>query len=121
MSATDRHQPSEAAGATARRLSRPFLFPNCAGFVRGPRGRWLSYPGTEDRRCTMKIRSLSLAALVLAGIVAGAATAAALAATPTTDEARMEACFRAHGKLMMKPALMNANDCWRAHNYLMER
>jgi len=121
MSATDRHQLSEAAGATARRLSRPFLFPNCAGFVCGPRGRWLSNPGTEDRRCTTKIRSLSLAALVLAGAVAAIVSAAALATTSTTDQARMEACFRAHGKLMIKPALMNANDCWRAHNYLMER
>jgi len=69
----------------------------------------------------MKIRSLSLAALVLAGAVAAIVSAAALATTSTTDQARMEACFRAHGKLMIKPALMNANDCWRAHNYLMER
>ena len=69
----------------------------------------------------MKIRSLSLAALVLAGTVAATVTAAALAASPTADAARMEACFRAHGKLMMKPALMNVRDCWRAHSYLMER
>ena len=69
----------------------------------------------------MKIRSLSLATLVLAGAVAGTITAAALAATPAADPARMEACFRAHGKLMMKPALMNVRDCWRAHNYMMER
>jgi len=69
----------------------------------------------------MKIRSMSLAALVLAGAVAGIVSAAALAATPITDQARMEACFRAHGKLMMKPALMNVRDCWRAHNYLMQR
>lgn len=69
----------------------------------------------------MKIRSMSLAALVLAGTVAGSITAAAVAATPSTNQARMEACLRAHGKLMMKPALMNTNDCWRAHGYLMER
>lgn len=69
----------------------------------------------------MKIRSMSLAALVLAGVVAGTITAAALAATSTTDQARMEACFRAHGKLMSKPALTNIHDCWRAHSYLMER
>ena len=37
------------------------------------------------------------------------------------DQARKEACFRAHGKHMSKPALMNPNDCWRAHGYLMER
>ena len=69
----------------------------------------------------MKLHSLSLAALVLTGAVAGIVSAAALATTPTTDQARMEACFRAHGKLMMKPVLLNANDCWRAHGYLMER
>ena len=69
----------------------------------------------------MKIRSLFLAALVLAGAVAATVTAAASAATSTADPARMEACFRAHGKLMSKPALTNIYDCWRAHSYLMER
>ena len=34
---------------------------------------------------------------------------------------QMEACFRAHGKLMSKPAVMNIYDCWRAHGYLMDR
>ena len=69
----------------------------------------------------MKIRSLSLVALVLAGAVAGIVSAAALATTSTTDQARMEACFRAHSQLMMKPALMNIRDCWRTHGYLMQR
>ena len=69
----------------------------------------------------MKIRSMSLAALVLVGVVTGSITAAASAATSTTDQAQMEACFRAHGKLMSKPAVTNIYDCWRAHNYLMKR
>lgn len=69
----------------------------------------------------MKIRSMSLTALVLVGVVAGTVTAAALAATSATDQARMEACFRAHGKLMSKPAVTNIYDCWRAHSYLSER
>lgn len=69
----------------------------------------------------MKIRSMSLATLVLAGAVAGTVTAAALAATTTADQAQMEACFRAHGKLMSKPVVTNIYDCWRAHSYLMDR
>ena len=69
----------------------------------------------------MKVRSLSLSAFVIAGAVAGVVSAAALAATSTADQARMEACFRAHSQLMMKPALMNIRDCWRAHGYLMTR
>jgi len=64
---------------------------------------------------------MSLAALVLVGAVAGTITAAASTATATTDQARMEACFRAHGKLMSKPAVTNIYDCWRAHAYLMDR
>lgn len=67
----------------------------------------------------MKIHSMSLAALVLSGAVAGTIAAAAVAATSTEDQARMEACFRAHGNLMVKPALMNVRDCWRAHHYKM--
>ncbi|MHB8743436.1 MAG: hypothetical protein ACYC9L_09960 [Sulfuricaulis sp.] len=69
----------------------------------------------------MKIRSVSLAALVLAGTVAGVINAAASAATSTTHQARMEACFREHGKLMSKPAVTNIYACWRAHTYLMNR
>lgn len=69
----------------------------------------------------MKIRSMSIVALVMAGAVAGTITASALAATSALDQARMEACFRAHGKLMSKPAVTNIYDCWRAHGYLMER
>jgi len=65
----------------------------------------------------MKKRSLSLIVLILAGVI----TAAASAATSTMDQARMEACFRAHGKLMSKPAVTNINACWRAHAYLMDR
>lgn len=55
----------------------------------------------------------SIAALVLAtGAVAVAANA---------SQAAKEACFQAHANLMDKPALTNANDCWRAHGYLMIR
>ena len=35
--------------------------------------------------------------------------------------ARMDACFRAHGHLMEKPALHNAIACWRVHSNLMQR
>jgi hypothetical protein len=31
----------------------------------------------------------------------------------------MEACFKAHGKLMPKPAVMNMEACWRAHRHLV--
>ena len=34
---------------------------------------------------------------------------------------QMEACFRAHDRLMSKPAVMNIYDCWQAHGYLMNR
>lgn len=69
----------------------------------------------------MKIRLTSLAALVAAGAVAATVAATAVAATSTTDQARMEACFRAHGMQMGKPAVTNIRDCWRAHSYIMKR
>lgn len=104
------------------RLSRPFPFLNCGGFVPGPAQKVVVKPGIpNNRRCSMKIRSMSLTALVLVGVVAGTITAAALATTSTTDQAQMEKCFRAHGKLMSKPAVTNIYDCWRAHSYLNER
>ncbi len=64
---------------------------------------------------------MTLAALAVVGMVAGAIATEALATTSTPDQARMEACFRAHGKLMSKPAVTNIYDCWRAHGYLMGR
>ncbi|MHB8455755.1 MAG: hypothetical protein ACYDDO_13925 [Acidiferrobacterales bacterium] len=69
----------------------------------------------------MKIPPMTLVALVLVGAIAGTVTVAASAATSTSREAQMEACFRAHGKLMSKPAVTNIYDCWRAHAYLMDR
>ena len=45
----------------------------------------------------------------------------ALAERDTSLAAMMEACFRAHTKLMDKPALRNVEACWRAHAYLMQR
>ena len=43
----------------------------------------------------------------------------AFAARDPALTARMEACFRAHAKLMDKPAVRNVEACWRAHGYLM--
>jgi hypothetical protein len=37
------------------------------------------------------------------------------------DDVKKALCFKMHAKLMDKPALMNLNDCWRAHAYLMDR
>ena len=34
-------------------------------------------------------------------------------------DARMDACFRAHGHWMEKPGLHDAITCWRAHSNLM--
>ena len=54
-------------------------------------------------------------------------TATAAYAAQTADSAaaekqvQMEKCFKEHGKLMGKPALMNIYDCWRVHAYLMNR
>ena len=45
----------------------------------------------------------------------------AFAARDPALTARMEACFRAHAKLMDKPALRNIEACWRAHAYLVQR
>lgn len=42
-----------------------------------------------------------------------------VSAADQTQTARMEACFKAHGKLMSKPAVMNTEACWRAHRHLM--
>ena len=45
----------------------------------------------------------------------------AYAARDPALTARMEACFRAHAKLMDKPALKNIEACLRTHGYRMER
>ena len=123
MSIVGRHHLKEAARTFGRvLLSRPFPFLNCGGFAPGPAQKVVVKHGIpNNRRCSMKIRSMSLTTLVLVGALAGSITVAALAATSTTDPARMEACFRAHGKLMSKPAVTNIYDCWRTHSYLMER
>lgn len=122
MSIVGRRHLRKAAYTLGRvRLSPPFPFLNCGGFVPGPAQTLVVKPGIpNNRRCSMKIRSMPLAALVLVGVVAGAVTAASLAATSTTDQARMEKCFRTHGKLMSKPAVTNIYDCWRAHGHLSE-
>lgn len=66
---------------------------------------------------------------VLASIaVLLAVTSTSACATPPQDQkaaddltTKKEICFRMHGKLMSKPALMNLQDCWRVHAYLMDR
>ncbi len=52
------------------------------------------------------------------GLFALAASAAYAASGSDADK---QACFKLHAKLMAKPALMNLDDCWRAHSYLMNR
>ncbi len=59
---------------------------------------------------------------VAATLILGVAYAQLASGTAsTTLEKRMDDCFRAHAKLMDKPATRNRADCWRAHSYLMER
>ncbi len=70
----------------------------------------------------MKFRIWTLLLPLAIALTAGTAQVTAAAsqhagAEPTLRQ--MEACFRAHGKLMSKPAVMNIYDCWRAHGYLM--
>lgn len=71
----------------------------------------------------MKARTLTIASI--AAFLLAAGTVSAVAATSqdkqaAEEQARKEACFRAHGKDMGKPAVTNINDCWRAHGYLMK-
>jgi hypothetical protein len=72
----------------------------------------------------MKTRTITIASIAVLWLAAG--TVSAVAATSqdkkaAEDQAKKEDCFRAHGKLMSKPALTNIYDCWRAHGYLMTR
>lgn len=72
----------------------------------------------------MKPRSLlvnSTAALLLVAVSMGAIAASSQDEKRAADQEKMAACFRAHGKLMSKPALMNVYTCWRTHAYLMDR
>jgi hypothetical protein len=54
-----------------------------------------------------------LRSLILTGIALTSATA--FAAT----DAELAACFKAHARLMEKPALRTYLGCWRAHSQLM--
>ena len=70
----------------------------------------------------MNTRSLFfVTALTLAAVSAGVIAEAASTEKSAALQAKMEECFRVHGKLMSKPAVTNIHDCWRAHGYLMER
>ncbi len=71
----------------------------------------------------MKARTITIASI--AALLLAAGTVSAIAATSqdmkaAEDQAKKEACFRAHGKQMGKPTLMNLDACWRAHRYLMK-
>jgi hypothetical protein len=63
---------------------------------------------------------VSIGALLIAAASWGG-WAASTAETPADLAAKKEICFKNHGKLMPKPALMNVNDCWRVHGYLSDR
>ncbi len=60
----------------------------------------------------------SIAAALFAVMSAGAYAAQD---KQSGNDAKKEVCFKMHAKLMSKPALMNINDCWRVHAYLMDR
>ena len=62
---------------------------------------------------TLLIKSLIVASIVVS-------TYAVFAQADPSLTAQMEACFRAHARLMDKPAIRNPRDCWRVHGYLME-
>ena len=49
----------------------------------------------------------------------GAMSIEGASAAGASLDARMDACFGAHGHLMEKPGLHNAIACWRAHSNLM--
>ena len=70
----------------------------------------------------MKVRIWTLLLALAIALTAGTGQATAAVsqhagAEPTVRQP--ETCFRAHGKLMSKLAVMNIYDCWRAHGYLM--
>ena len=55
---------------------------------------------------TLLIKSLIVASIVVS-------TYAVFAQADPSLTAQMEACFRAHARLMDKPAIRNPRDCWR--------
>jgi hypothetical protein len=54
-------------------------------------------------------------------LVAVASWSPLAVSAPTDEAAKKELCFKNHGKLMQKAALMNINDCWRVHGYLSDK
>lgn len=68
----------------------------------------------------MKTRSYIVASIAL--LVAVLSVGAYAAQDPkSSEQAKKEECFKLHAKLLSKPALMNINNCWRVHAYLMDR
>lgn len=69
-----------------------------------------------------RYKALPSIAVLLLAITSTSACATPLEDKKVVDDtAKKEICFRIHGKLMDKPALMNIHDCWRVHGYLMGR
>lgn len=62
--------------------------------------------------------STSVTLLLAAGTVSALAAGQA---GKSEDQVRKEACFKAHGYLMGKPALANIENCWRTHGYKMQQ
>jgi len=56
--------------------------------------------------------------VLLAGF---ASVHAAPATNGATSAAQKEACLRAHVQFMDKPAVKNAQACWHAHAFAMDR
>lgn len=57
-------------------------------------------------------------ALIASIVLVSSYAANAASQQPLTEQ--IDTCFRAHGHLMDKPGVKNAQACWRAHAYLME-
>lgn len=69
----------------------------------------------------MKTRLIaSVTGLALLAAMGGVAADRARTSAKSEDT-KKEICFRAHAKLMDKPALVNRDMCWHAHAYVMER
>jgi hypothetical protein len=61
--------------------------------------------------------------LVFSAVVLGALSTWSYVAFADQDSLltrAMEECFRAHARLMDKPAVKNVRACWRAHAHLIE-
>jgi hypothetical protein len=64
------------------------------------------------------MKKLAATAVVLGALLTW--SYAAFAEQDSVLTRTMEECFRAHARLMDKPAVKNIRACWRAHSHRME-